>query len=54
MIPFDDMKQRGYGVHEDELDKTQILNLYFSMDIGDGANGNWNVWIDDVILYRHK
>ncbi len=54
MIPFDAMKQRGYGVHEDELDRTQIESLYFSMDIGDAANGNWNVWIDDVVLYNYK
>ncbi len=54
MIPFDDMKQRGYGVHEDALDRTKIEYLYFSMDIGDGANGNWNVWIDDVVLYKQK
>jgi hypothetical protein len=54
MIPFDDLKQRGYGVHEDALDRTQIEFLYFSMDIGDAANGNWNVWLDDVVMYRHK
>ena len=54
MISFDDMKQRGYGVHQDELDRTRIAYLYFSMDIGDGANGNWNVWIDDVVLYKQK
>ena len=29
MIPFDDMKQRGYGVHEDELDKTQYFEPLF-------------------------
>ncbi len=54
MLPFDNMKQRGYGVPVNELDRTKILNLYFSMDIGDGANGNWNVWIDDVMLYKYK
>ena len=54
VLPFDDMKQRGYGVHEDALVRSQVKKLTFSMDIGDGANGNWNVWLDDIMLYKHK
>ena len=54
MIPFSDMKQRGYGVREDALLMKQITKVTFSMDIGDAANGNWNVWIDDVVLYNYK
>lgn len=54
MIPFDDMKQRGYGVYEAELNRSAITQVKFGMDIGDAANGNWNVWIDDIVQYRHK
>lgn len=54
MIPFDDLKQRGYGVREEALDRTHIMKLTFSMDIGDAANGNWNLWVDNVVQYRRK
>jgi hypothetical protein len=54
MLQFDDLRQRGYGVHEDKLDRTKIMQVKFSMDIGDGANGNWNMWIDDIVLYKYK
>jgi hypothetical protein len=54
MIPFDELRQRGYGVFNPGLDRQHVSQIKFSMDIGDGANGNWNVWVDDVVLYRHK
>jgi hypothetical protein len=54
MIPFNEMKQRGYGVGENGLIMTQIEQVTFGMDIGDGANGNWNLWVDDVVQYRRK
>ena len=49
MIPFSEMKQRGYGVPEPALDKTAIRQVTFGLDIG-----NWNLWVDDVFVYRHK
>lgn len=53
-VPFAKMQQRGYGVHVPYLDLTQISQIKFAMDIGDAANGNWNIWLDDVSLYRYK
>ncbi len=54
MLQFDDLKQRGYGVHQDTLDRTKIERIKFATDVGDAANGNWNIWIDDVMLYKYK
>jgi len=54
VLPFDDARQRGYGVHEEEFLRTQIKKLTFAFDIGDGANGNWNVWVDDIKMFRFR
>jgi hypothetical protein len=54
MIGFDELHQRGFGVYVPQLDRAGILQIRFAMDIGDGANGNWNVWVDDVFLFRQK
>jgi hypothetical protein len=49
VLPFSDLRQRGFGIHADSVDLTHVVQLKFSLDIGD-----WDVWIDDVALYRHR
>ena len=49
LLPFSELRQRGFGVHEDSVDLQHIIQLKFGFDIGD-----WDVWIDDVSLYQHK
>ncbi len=46
-IPFSALRQRGFGVPTDELRLDQILGLNWAADRGD-----WDVWVDDVALYR--
>jgi len=46
-IPFSVLKQRGFGVTTDELLVEQILGFNWAADKGD-----WDVWVDDVALYR--
>jgi len=47
VLPFSDLHQRGFGVHEPGVDLEHVIMLKFGFDIGD-----WNVWIDDISLYR--
>ncbi len=46
-VPFGAMKQRGFGVAAPEPNVSAIIGFSWAMDIGD-----WDVWIDDVALYR--
>jgi hypothetical protein len=48
-IPFDDLRQKGYGAPEAALDLAHILNFTFGL-----GKGNWDVWIDDIAFYRPK
>jgi hypothetical protein len=48
-IPFEDLRQKGYGTPQPQLDLAHILN--FTLGLG---KGNWDVWIDDVAFYRPK
>jgi hypothetical protein len=47
MIPFDRMRQRGYGRIAPELDLTAIIGLNIAFETGD-----WEFWLDDVAFYR--
>jgi len=49
VLPFAELKQRGYGVHESSVDFQNIVQLKFGFDIGD-----WDVWLDDISLWRKK
>jgi hypothetical protein len=49
LFPFDEMQQGGWGLASPSLDGS---NLY-SMAI-EYMRGTWNLWIDDVALYRRK
>lgn len=46
-IPFDYMRQRGFGVIVPELDTSAITGLNMSFEVGD-----WDFFIDDVAFYR--
>ncbi len=48
-IPFDELKQRGYGRPAPKLDVSGILGLNIGFEAGD-----WNFWVDDVGFYREK
>lgn len=50
VLAFEDLKQRGFGVHEDTLDLQHIIMLKFGFEVGD----YWDVWIDDIALWRKK
>ncbi len=46
-IPFSALRQRGFGVATDELLVDQVIGFNWAFD-----RGNWDVWVDDVALYR--
>jgi hypothetical protein len=46
-IPFDRMKQRGYGVPAPALDVGALAGLNFGVEVGD-----WDFYVDDVAFYR--
>jgi len=46
-IPFDAMKQRGFGVPVEELDLEHITGINISFEAGD-----WDFYIDDAAFYR--
>jgi hypothetical protein len=46
-IPFDALRQRGFGVATEALMTDEIIGLNWAADRGD-----WDVWMDDVALYR--
>ncbi len=46
-IPFDKMKQRGFGIPVPAPDVGAIAGLNFSFEAGD-----WDFYIDDVAFYR--
>jgi hypothetical protein len=50
VLPFSKLRQRGFGVHEDHLDLKHIIQLKFNFEVGD----YWDVWIDDISLWRKK
>ncbi len=50
VLPFSDLRQRGFGVHEDKPDLNHLIQLKFGFEVGD----YWNVWIDDISLWRKK
>lgn len=46
-IPFAALRQRGFGVATEALSTDEIIGLNWAADRGD-----WDVWVDDVALYR--
>lgn len=46
-IPFSALRQRGFGVATEELLTDEILGFNWAAD-----KGKWDVWLDDVALYR--
>jgi hypothetical protein len=48
-IPFSDMRQKGYGAPQPELDLAHVLG--FKLSLGPGT---WNVYIDNIAFYRPK
>jgi hypothetical protein len=46
-IPFEKLRQRGFGVPTEELLTGSLLGLNWAAD-----RGNWDVWVDDIALYR--
>jgi hypothetical protein len=48
-IPFDEMRQKGYGLPESKLDVAHVLA--FKLSLGKGV---WDVWLDDIAFYRPK
>jgi hypothetical protein len=49
VLPFAEMRQAGWGVHEPGIDTSGIMGIEF-----DFAQGTWDLWIDDVGFYRLK
>jgi hypothetical protein len=48
VIPFAEMKQRGYGDVAPSFDTTHVLAL----DFGFQGPARFDLWIDDVSFYR--
>jgi len=46
-IPFSALRQRGFGVATEELLVDEVIGFNWAAD-----KGKWDVWIDDVALYR--
>jgi len=47
LVPFEEMRQRGYGHVSAELDLSQLRQV--SLEYG---MGSWDFWVDDLALYR--
>ncbi len=48
-IPFEEMRQSGWGMQAPYLDKAGLRSLSFMY-----ATGVWDIWIDDLALFRRK
>jgi hypothetical protein len=46
-LPFSEMRQSGWGRTAEYFDTQGILSIVFSYEVG-----SWNIWIDDVALYK--
>lgn len=46
-LPFEQMKQRGFGTEAPFLDLENLIGLNISFETGD-----WDIWIDEVSFYR--
>lgn len=49
LIPFDEMRQAGWGRRAEQFDLTGLIS--FSIFY---AQGTWDFWIDDLAFYRRK
>jgi hypothetical protein len=47
LIPFDSMRQKGYGVPASGLDVSAIQGFKIS-----GGKGDWDFWLDDIAIYK--
>lgn len=48
-LPFKEMQQGGWGLSSPGLDKSELMS--FGLEFG---RGRWDMWIDDIALYRSK
>ena len=48
-VPFDDMRQAGWGVSAPYFDTAGLRSLTFLFPAG-----YWDIWIDDVAFYRQR
>ncbi len=49
VLPFEEMRQGGWGKQEPQLDLSKILSIQISFPVG-----TWDFWIDDIAFYRLK
>jgi hypothetical protein len=49
LVPFREMQQGGWGLSSPSLDTSELMS--FGIEFGRGA---WDMWIDDIALYRSK
>lgn len=47
LVPFADMKQRGFGKVAPALDTQNLVGLSFGFEVGE-----WDIWADDVAFFR--
>ncbi len=48
-VPFEEMRQAGWGVSAPYFDVAGLLSLTFLFPAG-----TWDIWIDDVAFYKQK
>lgn len=48
-LPFDELRQKGWGKQAPYFDKAAVHSGSFQFD-----RGTWDVWIDDMVLYRRQ
>jgi len=49
LVPFDEMRQGGWGMYRPELDLSEIWAVTVSYE-----KGLWDIWLDDIGFYRRK
>lgn len=46
-VPFDELRQKGWGLRAPYFDVSGILSVAFQFE-----RGEWDIWLDDVAVYR--
>ncbi len=54
MVPFSDMKQKGFGLAEAMPDLKHFLGVKFNMSKGQLGVADFDVWVDNFAFYRSK
>jgi len=49
MLPFDEMRQEGYGKKAPFFDLQHLSNLTFFY-----GQGSWEIWVDDIAFYKRS